>query len=500
MNAVSLTIFIVLFVGIAIIGLFAGRWRPPAAGLTSLEEWGLGGRRFGTLVTWFLIGGDIYTAYTFIAVPALVFGKGALGLFALPYTVIVYPFIYVVIPKLWRISKANGYVTASDFVRHRFDSRALALMVAVTGIGATMPYIALQIFGIQVVLSQMGVPVEASLVIAFLVLAVFTYVSGLRAPALIAVVKDALIWITVIVMIVYIPIHLGGYGAIFAHVPPAKLILSPQLYGAYASLALGSALALFLYPHALTGVFGAKSERVVKRNAALLPAYSFLLGLIAILGYMAIAAGVHASKTYGANSAVPALVAQLFPSWFVGFAFAAIAIGALVPASVMSIAAANLFSRNIYRDLIRPSADQAEEANVSKIASLVVKVGALLFILVVPTTFIINFQLAGGVWILQTLPAVILAMYAGWLRRGAVIAGWAVGMAWGTLMLVQEGFASSVQAFNFLGLKSILYIALVALVANLVVVVVWSVVARVLAGVPKGYGMIESQSPAVVEA
>lgn len=487
----EVAIFVSLFGLITAIGLLASRWRRGGANLETLDEWGLAGRRFGTLVTWFLVGGDVYTAYTFIAVPALVFGKGALGLFALPYTVIVYPFVYAVMPKLWRLAKKHGYVTASDYVRARFDSRTLALLIAITGIVATMPYIALQMYGIEVVLGQMGVPVEVSLILAFLVLAVFTYVSGLRAPALIAVVKDALIWITVLVAIVYIPIHLGGFGAIFAHVPTPKLVLPNNLYAAYASLALGSALALFLYPHAITGIFSASSEKVVKRNAAFLPAYTFLLGLIALLGYMAIAAGIHSSKAYGANIAVPALLSALFPSWFVGFAFAAIAIGALVPASVMSIAAANLFSRNIYREFIRPQAGAGEEANVSKIASLGVKAGALLFILVVPTDFVINFQLAGGVWILQTLPAVILAMYVGWLNREAIALGWAAGIGWGTWMLLQEGFRSSVHPIALFGHHVGIYIALSALVANLVIVLGGSALAHVLARQKPPYRLLE---------
>src|SRR5476651_1565722 len=120
----TLIVFLILFAGVTLLGFFAARWR--RGDLNSLQEWGLGGRRFGTMVTWFLLGGDLYTAYTFIAVPALVFGAGATGLFALPYTIIVYPFAFVVFPKLWAISKKFGYVTAADFVHARYNSRMLA--------------------------------------------------------------------------------------------------------------------------------------------------------------------------------------------------------------------------------------------------------------------------------------------------------------------------------------------------------------------------------------
>jgi SSS family solute:Na+ symporter len=190
-NAPATIVFVALFLLVTVIGFIAAHWRK--ADLNLLHEWGLGGRRFGTIVTWFLLGGDLYTAYTFIAVPALVYGKGAIGFFAIPYAVLLYPILYVIFPRLWAVAHARGHVTAADFVRERFDSRMLALAVAVTGVVATMPYIALQLVGMEVVIGALGFSTQGlighlPLIIAFLILAVFTYKSGLRAPALIAVV------------------------------------------------------------------------------------------------------------------------------------------------------------------------------------------------------------------------------------------------------------------------------------------------------------------------
>src|ERR1700736_493369 len=172
-NWVALSVFIFFFLVVTVLGFFAARWRQ--GDLSQLHEWGLAGRRFGTIVTWFLLGGDLYTAYTFIAVPALVFGAGATGMFALPYTIIVYPFVFVVMPRLWSVCRRHHYITGADFVRGRYDSSLLALAVALTGILATMPYIALQLVGIQVVLAAMGIqgvgPVgDLPLIIAFVIL------------------------------------------------------------------------------------------------------------------------------------------------------------------------------------------------------------------------------------------------------------------------------------------------------------------------------------------
>src|SRR5476649_520675 len=149
LNPTALIVFVILFACVTIIGFFAGRWR--RGDLDQLHEWGLGGRRFGTVITWFLIGGDLYTAYTFIAVPALMFGAGAAGFFAVPYATLMYPLLFIAFPRLWSVAHAHGYVTAADFVRGRFGNKPLALAIAVTGIIATMPYIALQLMGIEVV-------------------------------------------------------------------------------------------------------------------------------------------------------------------------------------------------------------------------------------------------------------------------------------------------------------------------------------------------------------
>src|SRR5215467_8308732 len=245
-NGVAFTVFIIFFALVTVLGFVAARWR--RGDLNLIHEWGLAGRRFGTLVTWFLLGGDLYTAYTFIAVPAAMFGLGALnGWFAVPYTVLVYPIIFILMPKFWSVCKQSGYVTSADFVKDRFGSNTLSFAIALTGIVATLPYIALQMFGIQVSLAALGIPLTLSLgslqidlplLIAFLILAAYTYTSGLRAPAMIALVKDVMIFVVLFVTIIYLPIKFGGFGSIFAaaHAKaaanPTKFfdILAPKQY------------------------------------------------------------------------------------------------------------------------------------------------------------------------------------------------------------------------------------------------------------------------------
>nr|WP_246553943.1 sodium:solute symporter [Bradyrhizobium ottawaense] len=479
-DSAAFAVFLALFVLVTGMGFVASRWRKPET-LAHLDEWGLGGRKFGTWITWFLVGGDFYTAYTVIAVPALVYAVGAYGFFALPYTIIVYPFVFAVMPVLWKVAKERGYVTAGDVVRGAYGSRGLELAVAATGVLATMPYIALQLIGMEVAIKALGLHGEVPLVLAFLVLALYTYSSGLRAPALIAFVKDIMIYIVVIAAIAIVPSKLGGYGAIFTAADAAfakkgsgGILLSPAQIVPYASLALGSALAAFMYPHTLTGIFASSGGNTIRKNAMLLPAYTLLLGLLALLGYMGHAAGL---KLASNNDVVPELFKMLFPSWFAGFAFAAIAIGALVPAAVMSIGAANLFTRNFWKVWVDPKVTPAGEAKVAKITSMLVKVGALLAILLMPTQFALDLQLLGGLWILQTLPALVFGLYLNWFSSTALLAGWAAGLAGGSWLAWSDGL-KPLHSIDLGAGPVAIYTGLLALALNIVVAVAVNLVLK----------------------
>jgi SSS family solute:Na+ symporter len=444
-------VFIALVLAVTVMGFYAARWG--RAKLNSLDEWALGGRRFGTLVSWFLLGGDLYTAYTFIAVPALAFGAGALAFFAVPYTTIAYPLVFLIMARFWSIAKRRGYVTTADFVHDRFGSRLLELAVAVTGVLAVMPYIALQLLGMQAVLERAGLASSNAsallfLVIAFVLLAAYTFTSGLRAPAMIAFVKDTLIYVTVIAALAIIPAKLGGWAHIFdaaqaalaAKPKPGSIILGSNLFFAYSTLAFGSALALFIYPHSVTSVLSAKSAEVIKRNCALLPLYSLLLTFIALLGYCALAAHISVGKN--TNLVIPQLFSQFFPDWFAGVAFAAIVIGALVPAAIMAIGAANLFASNILQTFRARQARPSSEFNTARYIALLVLAGGFSIAVFVRPQFAINFQLLGGAWILQIFPSVILGLYTRWFHPAALLAGWAAGMIAATWMAAASNFAT----------------------------------------------------------
>ena len=481
-HTTALTVFCIFFAFVTAAGFLAARWRRPLAGMHTLEEWGLADRSFGTWITWFLLGGDLYTAYTVIAVPAALYGAGALGFFAVPYAILAYPYMMLVLPRLWTVCHRHGYITFADFVRGRYGNRPLTLAIALTGILSLMPYIALQLVGIRVVIAALGVHGEWPLAAAFVILAAYTYSSGLRAPAVIAIVKDIMLYAMVLVALIYLPHKLGGYAAVFhlaqtalaTHTPAGSIALKPAQNLPYATLALGSAVALMLYPHTATAVLSAGSANTVRRNAAMLPAYSFLLGLIALLGYLALAAGI---VTKDPQSAVPLLFLKLFPEWFAGFSLAAIAIGALVPAAIMSIAASNLFTRNLWGELTPRPMTPKQESSMAKLVSLLVKFGALLFVLKLPATYAIEMQLLGGIWIAQLFPSVVLGVFTRWLHPWALLLGWATGMVSGTAMVASLGLKSSVYAVPHVGS---MYAAVPALLLNLLVSTLCTLLFRAL--------------------
>jgi SSS family solute:Na+ symporter len=521
---IEIWVFGVLLVGMLLLAFYGSRWRRPKD-IHTLEEWGVGGRAFGNWVTWFLIGGSSYTAYTFVAVPALVYGVGAIGFYALPFALITTPLTFLVATRVWSVCHAHGFITSAEFARARFGSRTLGLFVAIAGIVATMPYIGVQLIALQAVFKTIGVTGEWPLLVSLGVISITTFRSGLRAPALLSIAKDILlIWL--ILSAVLVVAMSGGWGSTFQAAgnrfnadtnPVSSLLLSTNGQVSYLTLAIASGLSIFAYPHAMVGILAAKDRATVKRNAAALPAYVLALGLMAMLGFFAISEGVvpvgfdPANGVIGdLNTIMPQTFHKLFPAWSAGIAYATLAVAALIPAAVMSIASANLFTRSIYCEFFRPRASAAEEAKVAQWASLFMKFGAVAFVLLVPTQFSTDLQLIGGVIVLQTLPAVFFGLMTNWFHRGALIAGLIVGLAAGLVMMYQipqvsgagkvirEHWGGSSWPLTHLGLdtKITVYVGFVAIIVNLLVVLIGTLVLKVLR-VPAGR---DATSPADYEA
>jgi SSS family solute:Na+ symporter len=487
-------IFLTLFVFFVFLGFYGSRWR--RGDLSQLSEWALAGRRLGTFLVWFLVGADLYTAYTFVAVPSGVFAKGALYFFAVPYVATVFALATAVMPVLWRWSRLRGYVTAADFVQDRFNSKLLAGFIAATGIVAEFPYIALQIVGMQAVLTIMLLGLvknvklvsDLALTIAFIILAAFTYTSGLRGATLTAVFKDALIFLGVIAILVAVPLTIpGGFAGAFKAAAANALAtgvytLKEPLLPAYITLWVGSSLALYLYPHAVNGALSAESDRKLAISTSLLPIYGIALALLALFGIL----------VYGSSTAtkilslfppssrgilvVPALTVASLPEWLAAIALLGVFIGGLVPAAIMAMAQANLLVRNIIKP-IYPSITPQGETRIAKWASVVFKFVALGFVFIVPATYAIWLQLLGGIIITQTLPAVFLGLVTDKLDKYSLMVGWAVGLGLGIYLFIAAAFSPLYPIAGHL-----VYIAVLALAVNLAIVLIGSAITGLMRG------------------
>jgi SSS family solute:Na+ symporter len=509
----EVTVYFTLLVLMLALAVYATRWRRSRDPHT-LEEWGVGGRAFGNWVTWFLIGGASYTAATLVAVPSLTWAQGATGFYALPFALITAPLVFLVSPRMWSISHAHGFLTYPEFVRARFGSRTTALLVAVISIVATMPYIALQLSILQAVFKVVGLTGEAPLLVALGLLSLTTFRGGLRAPALLSIAKDVLlVWL--ILSTILVVAMSGGWAPAFKvsqlrfdqdTSPASGLLLSGPGQIAYLTLAVGSGLSIYAYPHALTGILAAKDRATIRRNAGALPIYVIAIGLLAMLGFFAIEknvlpVGFVSGQAAGdLNTIIPNMFHQLFPAWCAGLAYATLTVAALIPSAIMSISAANVFTRAIWVPFVRPYASAREEARVSQWASLFMKFGAAAVLLLLPAHFSTDFQLIGSVIVLQTLPAVFLGLMTGWFHRGALILGMIAGLGFATYMLyetpqytpdltavVRAHFGGSLWPVAKWGIHSDaqVYIGLIALALNLVIVVVGTLALRALR-VPKG--------------
>ncbi|MDE1830043.1 MAG: sodium:solute symporter [Thaumarchaeota archaeon] len=471
--------FVTLFILFIVLGFYGKYWR--RGDLNHVHEWSLAGRKLGTTLVFFLIGADLYTAYSFVAIPSGVFAKGSLYFFAIPYVMLTFGVALVTMPRLWTLARENGYITASDFVKDRFGSPTLAIMIAITGIVAELPYIALQIVGMQSVLTVMlagtansQIVEEISLLIAFIILAAFTYTSGLRGATLTAVFKDILIWVTVIVVIIAVPISIGGFGNAFSQVKPSYVTLSSSLVPAYGTLILGSALALYLYPHAINGVLSSESAQKLRKSTALLPLYGVGLAVLALMGILVFAVpnAMHFLSGFPESSrgilVVPSLILFTMPGWFSGIALLGIFVGGLVPAAIMAMAQANLLTRNIIKEF-KPNLKDSSEIRITKISSTVFKFIALGFVFVVPATYAISLQLLGGVLIAQILPAVLFGLYVKSLKKVPLIAGLLVGIGSGIYMVESANSFGTLTVSLFSTPFGPIYIAVISLAINLAI-------------------------------
>ncbi|MFI1380219.1 sodium:solute symporter [Embleya sp. NPDC020886] len=352
MNA-TLVVSVVGMLLIAGLGV-AGRRKPAG----DLEEWTVGGRRFGALTTWFLQAGEVYTTFTFLGLAGLAYASGVGVVYALPYLPLAYVGLYVVAPLVWRIGNARGYLTQGDFFADRYRSRALGTLTAVLGVAFLLPYLQLQITGLGLVV-ELATGDEgsgtASMIAASVLITGFVLWSGIGGVARAAYLKDALMVIVLIVLAVMIPAHFaGGIGDIshrLADGHAAKLTIHDGPFDRtwfFTSMVTSLLSVMFMtMPQSWPAVLSAKSEKALRQNSIWIPFYSASQAIPMIVGFTGILVAGAASG--GPNGVLLHLSNLAMPGWLVGVVVTAAAACAMVPSAAIVLGMSSMVARNVVR-------------------------------------------------------------------------------------------------------------------------------------------------------
>jgi solute:Na+ symporter, SSS family len=478
MNA-ALIIITATILGVLCLGLIARRGKE-----MDLEQWSVGGRGFGTILVFVLMAGEIYTTFTFLGGSGFAYGHGAPVFYILAYGCLAYIISYWMLPPIWRYAKQHRLISQPDFFAHKYNSPALGVLVALVGIVALIPYLVLQLKGLGIIVDAAAygtISPTLAIWIGAAVVTVYVMVSGVHGSAWTAVAKDTLILAVVLFLGIYLPIHYyGGYNAMFSAIQAAKpdflaLPAKGESVAWFDSTVMLTALGFYMWPHSFGSLFTAKEERAFRRNAVMMPLYQLILLFVFFVGFAAILK-VPGLKGPEIDLSLLRLSVQTFDPWFVGVIGAAGVLTALVPGSMILIAAATLLANNIFR-FIRP---QTPDATISRLAKLMVPVVALVsvFFTLQGGTTIVALLLMGYAFVTQLFPVLIASLLPNnpVTREGAF-----VGICVGVATVAITTMTHTTVAALFPGLPEALRdlnIGIVALILNLVALGVVSAVTR----------------------
>jgi len=383
------------------------------------QQYIVGGRSFGALLLWILLAGEVYTSFTFLGAAGWAYGRGAPAFYILAYGTIGYVIGYFYLPDLWRIAKERRLLTSPDFFQARYGSAVLTTAVAVLQFLLIIPYVTLQLTGVQIVLSIAGYGhynATVAVAAAFALVVLFTFTAGLHGTAWASIVKDALVLGAVVFAGIVLPLHFfGSFGALFDRVlasSPHWLTLAhgsaPFGTNWYISTVLLTSVGFYMGPHSIAAVYSAKSGDAIRRNAIYLPLYQIVMLLVFLAGFTAlvVAPGL---KGPAADQSFLLVVQRYYPAWILGLIAGAGCLAALLPASAQLIGASSVFAKNVLGNAVWTRA-------------LVIVIAAGAFVMwVYWKQTLVDLLLLYYNGVTQFAPAFILGLY--WKRANA----WAVG-------------------------------------------------------------------------
>ena len=388
------------------------------------------------------------------------------------------------LPPIWAYAREHTLHSQPDFFVHKYDSRTLGALVSLVDLVALLPYLVLQLTGLGIIVVAAGygeVSKDVAVWIGAAIVTIYVMASGIRGSAWTSVVKDILILAVVLFLGLYLPFHLyGGIGPMFEKIDAAKpgflvFAASGQSVAWFVSTVLLTALGFFMWPHSFSACYSAKDARVFRRNAIILPIYQLVLLFVFFVGFAAVleVPGLTGGDT---NLALFKLVTKVFPPAVVGIIGAAGVFTALVPGSLIAMTASMLMAKNLV-GLLRPDATDEQHVLLAKCLVPVVMLVAVYFTLTGSAT-IVALLLLGYSYVTQLFPSVIASLMA---RNHATAAGVFAGILTGVVITTILTFTKTTMGSLFPGLPEVirdLNVGIIALVANVVVMVVVSALTR----------------------
>ncbi len=434
---IALLLIAATFVGAIALGISARRGHD-----MRLEEWSVGGRGFGTLFIFLLMAGEIYTTFTLLGGSGWAYGKGAPAFYIICYGALAYLMSYWLLPPVWKYATTHRIISQADYWAHRYGSRGLGGLVALVGVVAMVPYLVLQLKGLGIIVSEASygsVSPTAAAVIGTVGLVCYVTVSGIHGSARTALLKDVMILVVVVALGIWLPVMLhGGIGEMFTRIEalhPELLVLPERGFSAswFASTVLLTALGFYLWPHTFGSVFASRSAEALRRNATFMPLYQLVLLFVFFTGFAALLS-VPGLEGTDVDLALLRVVRETLPPWVVGAVGAAGVLTALVPGSMILMAASTMLADTGYRAL-HPDADDARIARVAKWCVPLVALASLYFTLRGGTT-IVALLLMGYAFVTQLFPSLVLGLFAGRTRVGPVAAGAGIVAGVGTVAAI----------------------------------------------------------------
>lgn len=469
-EVIALIVIFIFVIGATIVGMIPGMNKK-----MSLEEWAVGNRSFGRWLNWFIMAGEIYTAFAFLGASGWAYARGGPTFYILGYGALAYVVGYYLLPAIATVGRKHGLMTQPDLVEKLYSSKALGILTACIGIAFLMPYLQLQLTGLGLIIETCSygqITRVPAMLIAFTMVATFVYISGLKGVAATAAIKDVIMMVAVVFFGLYLPAHyFGSVGGMFEALDAAKpgfLTLPGGTKNLDVSWVMSTlvvtSLGFYMWPHFSANSFSAKNNEVLRHNAVYLPLYQFCLLFPMLIGFTALLVLVPALKT--PDMAFMAIVQQVFPGWALGLVGGAGALACMIPAADLLLSTSMLFSRNVYGRTIGQNASPATIGRLARMVVLVLTAIALALAIFVPN-MLVNLLLTGYSGVTQFFPMLVLGLCWKKATKLGAYAGLIVGE-----ILVFALILGKMDPLPFANLN--LNAGFVALVANAAVFVVVS--------------------------